>query len=260
MIDVIEQAHTLSPPKAASRIAHSIRSDIANGRLKTGDRLPPERALMEQFKVSRPTLREAMRLLETESLIEIARGQAGGARVRALDIAVTARQVGIFLQIEGTTLADVWQARTMLEPPAAGLVATRRPKAVLATLRASVAASEEALLRRDAAAYALSVSQFSEGLLSGIENKTLTLLCRLLRDIVRRQLRDVVARSFEVPGIEKMLRLNGRGRERAIDLIAAGDVEATERFWRLHLAGSASAFVSVGRADMPIDMTGEDGT
>ena len=94
-------------PKAAEQIANLLRREIITGALHAGDKLLPERILQEQFQVSRPTLREAMRLLESESLIKISRGQHGGARVQKLDISVTARQVGMYLQMEGTTLADV---------------------------------------------------------------------------------------------------------------------------------------------------------
>ena len=244
----------VKPPKAAARIAAAIRADIATGNLKPGDKLMSERELGERFSVSRPTLREAMRLLETESLIRISRGQNGGARVRSMDLSVTARQVGIFLQIEGTTLADVWEARTFLEPPAAGLLATTRPPETIDRLRQSVTDATGALERGDAAGYAASTSQFSELLLDGIENKTLALLCRLLRDIIRQQLRDVTIRSYATRGVEKMLWLNVRGREKLIDLILSGDVEATERFWRLHLTGAAKVFLSAYRANMPINV------
>ncbi len=122
-------------PKAAARIANLLRREIVTGALQPGDMLLPERVLQEKFDVSRPTLREAMRLLESESLIRISRGQHGGAHVQKLDTSVTARQVGMYLQMEGTTLADVLQARAFLEPPAAGLIARNRSLAVIEKLR-----------------------------------------------------------------------------------------------------------------------------
>ena len=121
-------------PKAAEMVAAELRHQIVSGRLKPGDKLHPENVLQTEFAISRPTLREALRLLESESLIHISRGQHGGARVSSIDLRAAARQVGVFLQIVGTTLQDVWLARTIIEPPAVGLLAALRDPAAFAEL------------------------------------------------------------------------------------------------------------------------------
>src|SRR6266542_5242241 len=69
-------------PKTAELVAAQLRRRIVKGELREGDALPPETVLMEQFGISRPTLREAFRVLEAESLITIRRGSRGGARIR----------------------------------------------------------------------------------------------------------------------------------------------------------------------------------
>jgi DNA-binding FadR family transcriptional regulator len=69
-------------PKTAELVATEIRNAILAGSLRPGDRLPPENALMSTFGVSRPSLREALRLLEAEELLDIRRGAQGGAVVR----------------------------------------------------------------------------------------------------------------------------------------------------------------------------------
>ena len=117
----------LRAPKTAELIASYIRGQVVRGDLKTGDSLPPETVLMEMFGVSRPTLREAFRILEAESLISVRRGARGGARVVSPDIAVAARYVGLLLQMSGTTIADVYEARMATEPAAAGLLAAGAP-------------------------------------------------------------------------------------------------------------------------------------
>ena len=63
-------------PKAAELLAARIRGQIIRGELKEGDALPAESELMETFGVSRPTLREAIRVLEMESLLRMRRGRA----------------------------------------------------------------------------------------------------------------------------------------------------------------------------------------
>jgi GntR family transcriptional regulator, transcriptional repressor for pyruvate dehydrogenase complex len=72
--------------------------------------LPPESELMEQFGVSRPTLHEAFRVLESESLIQMQHGVRGGARVTSPTKQTLARYAGLILEYEGVTLKDVYDA------------------------------------------------------------------------------------------------------------------------------------------------------
>lgn len=102
-------------PKAGELVAAHLRRQIVTGELKPGDPLPGESALMEQYGISRPTLREAFRILESEAIIVVLRGARGGARVLALDESVAARHMGILLQYQGVALSDVYRARAEIE-------------------------------------------------------------------------------------------------------------------------------------------------
>ncbi|MEK1905641.1 MAG: GntR family transcriptional regulator, partial [Pseudomonas sp.] len=99
-------------------IVSQLESMILEGTLKAGERLPAERALAEQFGVSRPSLREALRILEAEGLITVVRGVLGGVVVRAPDVRVTARTAAVLLQSRNVTLGDVHDARSVIEPAA----------------------------------------------------------------------------------------------------------------------------------------------
>ena len=70
-------------PKAAALVAAQLRGQLVRGELAEGDALPPEHELMQRFGVSRPTLREAFRVLEGEALLSIQRGARGGARIHS---------------------------------------------------------------------------------------------------------------------------------------------------------------------------------
>ena len=76
---VVDVAAPVKVPKTAELVATQLRNQIVRGDLREGDALPPEAALMAQFGVSRPTLREAFRVLESEALISVRRGARGGA-------------------------------------------------------------------------------------------------------------------------------------------------------------------------------------
>jgi DNA-binding FadR family transcriptional regulator len=84
MKDVTESSlgfEPIMPSRAFEEIAAQIRDLVASGRLKPGNRLPSERDLSAKFKVSRNTLREALRALELSGMIELRKGAAGGAFV-----------------------------------------------------------------------------------------------------------------------------------------------------------------------------------
>jgi DNA-binding FadR family transcriptional regulator len=65
-------------PKIAELIAEQIQDDIAAGRLRAGDSLPSETAIMTSYGASRPPVREAIRILESDGLISVRRGSRGG--------------------------------------------------------------------------------------------------------------------------------------------------------------------------------------
>jgi GntR family transcriptional repressor for pyruvate dehydrogenase complex len=242
-----------SPPriKAAERVAAELRREIATGNLRPGDRLHSERQLQEQFSISRPTLREALRMLESESLIEVTRGQHGGARVKPLDIAVVARQVGVCLQIEGVTLQDVWQARMLIEPAAAGLLTGLGSRVAMQAMEDNIAAARAAM--SNPVEYAALTTAFSLILTEYCGNRTIHIFSMLIQDIVRRQHVDVTVRTYS-KGVEGMRSANIRGREKMLEIVRSGDAAAAEDYWRTHLKVSGDVVFSNYKGQMPIDV------
>ncbi|HEV7851078.1 MAG TPA: GntR family transcriptional regulator, partial [Mycobacterium sp.] len=110
-------------PKTAELVARTLRRMVVEGQLKDGDFLPHEAELITHFQVSRPTLREAVRVLESERLVEVRRGSRTGAKVRVPGAEIVARPAGLLLALSGATLADVMTARIAIEPAAAKLLA-----------------------------------------------------------------------------------------------------------------------------------------
>ena len=72
--------------RASEAIYNQIYPKIISGELRPGDRLPPERELAEMFQRSRPVVREALRMLQQEGLIETAVGSSGGAVIRGVSL------------------------------------------------------------------------------------------------------------------------------------------------------------------------------
>ena len=85
-------------------VVEQIEEAILSGRLKAGDRLPPERELKETLKTSRSTLREALRVLEQKGLIEIRLGKGGGAHVKAISSDSISQSLGLLLRSQHVRL------------------------------------------------------------------------------------------------------------------------------------------------------------
>ena len=155
------------------------------GDLPEGAALPNETELMSQYQVSRPTLREALRILETESAHLRQAGAGGGARVAHPDPSVAARHAATVLRIQGTTLADVFTARSIIEPAAVDLLVARAaPGPRRRRAAAPPARGVDGAVRYDAQRYALVAARFHEQVIELAGNKTLTLIGLILLDIV----------------------------------------------------------------------------
>jgi len=219
-------------PKTAELVAARLRRQIVRGEIEEGDALPPESELMREFGVSRPTLREAFRILESEALLSVTRGSRGGARVHPPDIRVAARYAGLILQHSGTTLEDVQAARAIIEPPAARMLAERRNRRAVEALREFVERERDVV--DDPPAFADLTTDFHEFLVELAGNQTLVLLVGILHDIIDTQVHSAVTSP---QGIEKAAsrRKAIRSHEKLVDLIEAGDAEGAERHWREHI-------------------------
>jgi len=240
-------------PKAAVVIAGSLRRRIVRGELQPGDPLPNETELMELYDVSRPVVREALRILESETLISVKRGAGGGARVRRPDVGVAARHAALLLQLEGTTLADLFEARATLEPDAVRRLAEQHSPEAIATLRQRH--EEELQLIDDVPAYAVHAARFHEQLIELAGNKTLAVLGRLLLSIVESHNRETMARTEDA--IE-VARGASEFHGQLIDLIEAGEADAAVAHWRLHLDQAAEvALERLGPATI-VDVLGGD--
>ena len=235
---------SIRAPKTAELISSHLRRQIVRGELKPQDALPSEAQLMVQFGVSRPTLREAFRILETENLITVRRGARGGAQVTWPDISVAARYVGVLLQIQGTTIEDVSIARTVTEPACAALLAQRRTPEDLADLRGVVAdllAGTASGGLPDPAGWTRLSYRFHELVAQRCGNNTLAIQVAVLQDIVATHLETSISGNLSEPTQPRQFRLMLRSYIKLTDLIEARDSDGAERHWRAHLEAAAKS-------------------
>lgn len=247
-----QSSTTIKVPKAGELVANLLRRRIIKGDIKPGDPLPSENELMAIFNVSRPTLREALRILDSESLITVVRGARGGARANLPDVDVTARYATIYLQAHGTTFHDLHKAREIIEPPIAGALAANPDAAAVAELQAFVDAQEAAI--DDVHAFAEAQASFHERLVEMHGNQTLNLLVHIVHDLVRKY----YVLLFTPTGQDEEQRLRSirksvRAQRKLVELIAAGDAHGAEDFWREHLGAVTRILQATGVSQRVVD-------
>lgn len=131
-------------PKMSVLLAETIADGIIGRGMRPGDRLPTEAEMITDYEVGRGTLREALRVLEAQGVVEIRVGAGGGAFVARPDTSRLARMLSLLLRMSDVTLREVLDARLIIEPALAGQAAERRDGGQVAALRANQAALEKA--------------------------------------------------------------------------------------------------------------------
>lgn len=130
--------------KVSQQIISQIRGRILEGRLSPGDRLPSEGALMEEFQVSKQTLREALRALEYMGLIEVRKGVQGGPYIVEVDAGITKDVLTNFLYFKNLSVASLSEVRKLIDPYAAGRAARQMGKPDLDRLAEVIRISRDA--------------------------------------------------------------------------------------------------------------------
>lgn len=143
----LDSFSAITPHRAFEEIADQIRALVANGRLRPGDRLPPERELAAAFRVSRNTLREALRALELAGMIESRKGASGGAFVRPGSPQVVVGGMRDLYHLGAITPEHLTEARIWLSEMVVRVVCERATEEDFAALETNV----DAMRRADAA-------------------------------------------------------------------------------------------------------------
>ena len=218
-------------PRAAVLVADYLRQQIVEASIQDGDDLPSEAVLMKQFDVSRPTLREALRVLESEGLLTVRRGSLGGFRVHAPNPMVAAQFAGRVLQHRGATLADIQQVRLMLEPQCAKLVAQHRTKSDLKRLKKCLRAGADQIDSTNDAPSGHHRA-FHQLIVELSGNQTLILMSSMLRHIMH----DHASSPDENESTpDPRIRDIHKQHQKLVELIDAEDAQNAEQLWTRHL-------------------------
>lgn len=135
-----------SKSKTYEQIVDHVRSAISSGELSSGDRLPPETELAKSLGVSRPTVREALKVLEALNILRSSTGPKGGTFVRDITGSEVADylkdSISLLLDVNELSLQELWAARETIDIPAAGMAAARRTEHDLFVIEQTIEADE----------------------------------------------------------------------------------------------------------------------
>ena len=245
----------LRQPRLAEVVAGILRDRILTGELADGSLLAKQEELIEEFNVSKPSVREALRILETEGLITVLRGNTGGAVVHVPQTSSAAYMLGLVLQSKHVELRDVGAALKHIEPICAGLCAERRDRktAVVPRLRE---VHEAALAEEDKVRFTALMRQFHEETVALCGNQTMIQLVGALETLWSAHER-VWARKQTKDGTfpKRSVRSNSLNEhEQIIALIEAGKSQEVAELAGSHLEGSIFYASSDGKMAVTADI------
>jgi DNA-binding FadR family transcriptional regulator len=212
-------------------IVEQIRLLMRKGQLRPGDRLPAERDLCERFGVSRVTVREALRMLESSGLVEIRVGARGGAFVTVPTSDRVEEGLADLLSLSVIGAADVTEVRLILEIGIVPLVCERATDEDLADLAEICERSEAALASGD---YSMALSaEFHTRVAQATHNPAIVMLAESFRGPLLMSLEEakVIAPAMGRLGTEEHKRFVAAVRDR--------DREAATTIMREHLERTA---------------------
>jgi GntR family transcriptional regulator, transcriptional repressor for pyruvate dehydrogenase complex len=227
-------------PRAADIIAAELRKRIIEGEVPDGTFLPKQDELLEEFQVSRPSLREALRILEAEGLLAVQRGTVGGSLVRIPTPETVAYTIGLSLQSRHASLGDIATALRAMEPIAAEMCASRVDGRgqMLAELEGIAAASEGVV--DDIDEFTRLSRAFHERLVANCPNETMRLLVGALEVLWSHQ-ESAWAKEATACGAypDKKVRQSAlRAHRQIIDAIRSGSADTIGKLVEYHLADS----------------------
>jgi DNA-binding FadR family transcriptional regulator len=208
----------------ADQVIESVRSLIARGTYRVGDRLPAELDLCALFGVGRSTLREAMRVLANRGLVDVRQG--GGTFVVAAEPRESFEE-----RLGRAALAEIYEARLHLELPLAELAAERRDARDVAAMRAALRKRERAIRAGDVARYTEADFAFHRAVAKAAKNAALYGIYESFVQVVEPLLAGAVTPEY-------LREENDRLHEQLCDAVTRGDRRTTRRLVMTHLRGS----------------------
>lgn len=224
----------------SEQIAAEIQQRISDDDLRPGDRLGTEEQLASEYGVSRPTLREALRILSSARLIRPMSGPKGGIFVSRTPEESVRRSVSdsiaLMLDLKGTSIEELLEARTMLEVPIARLAAVRADPTAIAEMRAAI---DESDATDDLEVRLASKQRFHRAIAAAAGNAIVEAVTAWAVEVLQPRLRELIHPVCDDGVLLEQQRV-------ILAAIEAGDPAAAEHAMRDHL-GHLAELVRLAR-------------
>lgn len=241
---------SIKTARAAESVARHIETLILEGSLRPGEALLPERDLAGRLEVSRPTLRDGLKLLEERGLLEGAKGR--GMRVAALGQSAISDPLVALLRQRPEVADDYLEFRDIVEGQAAALAAERASRVDREQIEACLARIDAAHEANDPAEEAAADAELHLAIYEASHNLVLLQIMRALSGNLRDDVSKNRNRMFTIPAIRDLLRDQHRAIAQAI---LRGEVEAARKASHEHLAYIRRASQEIREAEVKLDLS-----
>lgn len=214
-------------PKSSDVLADRLRAHILDGTIANGAPLPAERDLVLQTGLSRGSVREALRILQTEGLVATRPGRLGGSVACRPGDDALARYVGLFVQGRGISLISLLQTREAIGPVLASLAARNRTEEDLDQLLEATKRVEDAY--EDVPLYLIENVNWHCAVAAASHNELLKAFLVAISGLVYK------ASAIENFASDDIRTVVIKAHRRIVDAIVQGDAEAAERRMARHL-------------------------
>jgi DNA-binding FadR family transcriptional regulator len=230
-------------------IAENLRQRILSGELAPGTRLPKQQELLVEFGVGKPSIREALQILEAEGLVTVRRGNVGGAVVHPPPVDSAARTLGLVLESRSVGLRDLSIALQRIEPVCAALCAERADRLTTVVPRLADI-HEQTRTAVDQLQLTRMARRFHEAFVRHCGNETLVAVVGALESLWSSREEAWAQTAPAEPAFTNTEYRNRslHAHQEILNLIEAGDADAVAAVTREHMA--STFFYSISQEDL----------
>src|SRR5258706_9366236 len=174
---------TVRSARLFEEICDQIKSQLSQGRIRPGDKLPPERDLAGQFGVSRSAVREALRALEVSGLVELRKGKKGGAFLLE-ESAPLAQSMEDMIDLGRVSMRDFTEARILITEVVVRLACERGKKKDFDAIERDIERTEAAVARGEGRSNTIYITNFYDLLAAATGNQMLRFLTHGIANIL----------------------------------------------------------------------------
>lgn len=223
-------------------IVDQIKDAVFQKKLKAGDKLPSERQLMDQFKTSRVTIREALRTLEQFGILEIRRGMEGGAFIRDPNTKFVSNFLQDMFSMEKIKISDLTEARMAIEPFSVKLATERITEDSLEKVRQNIQEARECLDRKNKNDARLLDLEFHRLIAQASQNPVIFFMIDSIMDIMENNISSI-------PLSAKPVERTNQYHEEIYAALRDRDAQKTEELMLRHIQEIHDALEALGKED-----------